>query len=64
MAPSAIVMQPEPLECLLEHCIAARAVIDESGSSVMRALIDVLLFEVGIALAARSGPDNASEGVD
>ncbi|WP_019904269.1 hypothetical protein [Methylobacterium sp. 77] len=41
----------ESLDILAGHCIAARKVIDESGTSVMRQLIDLLLFEIGVAMA-------------
>ncbi|WP_244474465.1 MULTISPECIES: hypothetical protein [Methylobacterium] len=33
------------------HCIAARTIIEASGTSVMRQLIDLLLFEIGVAMA-------------
>ncbi|MDB5647651.1 hypothetical protein [Methylobacterium sp.] len=39
------------LDRLATHCIAARSMIDEVGTPVMRRLIDLLLFEIGIALA-------------
>lgn len=40
------------LDLLANHCIAARTMIDEVGTPVMRRLIDLLLFEIGVALSA------------
>lgn len=39
------------LDRLADHCITARTMIDEAGTPVMRRLIDILLFEIGLALA-------------
>lgn len=39
------------LDTLAGHCIAAREVIEHAGTSVMRQLIDLLLFEIGVAMA-------------
>lgn len=39
------------LEALADHCMAARALIEEIGTTSMRELIDLLLYEVGHALA-------------
>ncbi len=41
----------EALDVLAAHCIAARAVIEETGTPVMRRLIDLLLFEIAVAMA-------------
>jgi hypothetical protein len=38
-------------EALADHCMAARALIEEIGTTSMRELIDLLLYEVGHALA-------------
>lgn len=35
------------MEALAQHCLAARQIIGEHGSPVMRRLIDLLLLEVG-----------------
>lgn len=47
-------LQDDQLDILTHHCVAAREVIDESGTKVMRRLIDLLLFEIGVALAERT----------
>ncbi|MCJ2037093.1 hypothetical protein [Methylobacterium sp. J-068] len=39
------------LDHIATHCIAARAMIEETGTPLMRRLIDLLLFEIGVALA-------------
>lgn len=49
----------DPMDLLAKHCIAARDVIDESGTRVMRRLIDLLLFEIGVAMAERGEPEPA-----
>lgn len=41
----------DALETLADYCMAAREVIDEAGTTSMRQLIDLLLYEVGVALA-------------
>jgi hypothetical protein len=41
----------EALDVLAAHCIAARAVIENAGTPVMRRLIDLLLFEIAVAMA-------------
>lgn len=46
-------LEDDPLDVLTQHCIAARHMIDESGTMVMRRLIDLLLFEIGVAMAER-----------
>ena len=43
----------EVLDSLADHCLAARAIIGERGSPVMRRLIDLLLFEVGVEIAGQ-----------
>lgn len=50
----------DSLETLVGHCLAAHAIIGEHGSSVMQRLIDLLLYEVGRAMAADDG-DHAAE---
>ena len=50
------------LDRLATHCIAARTMIEETGTPVMRCLIDLLLFEIGLALAEHvDEPDPALE---
>lgn len=58
---AAYVDREENLDLLVTHCIAARAVIEQAGTSAMRQLIDLLLFEVGVALAAHIGEDAIPE---
>ena len=41
----------ESLEILADHCMAARAVIEEVGTNSMRELIDLLHYKVALALA-------------
>lgn len=41
----------DALEALADHCMAARALIEEVGNTSMRELVDLLLYEVGHALA-------------
>jgi hypothetical protein len=41
----------QALDALAVQFIAARAVIDKSGTPMMRRLIDLLLFEIAVALA-------------
>lgn len=42
------------LDRIAAHCIAARALIEEAGTPVMLRLIELLLFEIGVALAEQS----------
>ena len=42
----------EALDALASHCIAARRLILEHGSPVMRSLVDLLLHEVGDEIAS------------
>lgn len=51
----------DSLDRLAGHCIAARAVIQETGTSVMRQLIDLLLFEIGVAMAEKSADSPRAE---
>lgn len=39
------------LDTLAGHCIAAREIIETSGTLMMRQLVDLLLFEIGVAMA-------------
>ncbi|MDP4021201.1 hypothetical protein Q8W71_01075 [Methylobacterium sp. NEAU 140] len=48
--------QPDSLEALAEHCLAASDLIDGLADPVMRAAIDVLLAEIGRALARNLPP--------
>ncbi len=48
---ASVIERDESLDSLAEHCIAARDIIEASGTSVMRQLIDLLLFEIGVAMA-------------
>lgn len=54
----------DALDTLADHCMAARAVIEEAGTSAMRHLIDLLLFEVGVAMAKRAPGETAVEARD
>lgn len=51
-----------PLDELAEHCLAARELIDVVGDAVMRATIDLLLAEVGRALAKPAPLEGAADG--
>ncbi|WP_244472445.1 MULTISPECIES: hypothetical protein [unclassified Methylobacterium] len=51
MAATQMIQSDDALEILADHCMAARAVIEEAGTASMRELIDLLLYEVGLALA-------------
>ncbi|GJE17977.1 hypothetical protein [Methylobacterium marchantiae] len=51
---ASVIDRDESLDKLAEYCIAARGVIEASGTSVMRQLIDLLLFEIGVALAEKA----------
>lgn len=44
----------EALDQIAAHCIAARSIIEEAGTPVMLHLVDLLLFEIGVALAEGS----------
>ncbi|MBX9934711.1 MAG: hypothetical protein K2Y56_24890 [Methylobacterium sp.] len=46
-----MIISDDALEILADHCMAARAVIEEAGTTSMRHLIDLLLYEVALALA-------------
>ncbi|CAA2139007.1 hypothetical protein ASF34_14545 [Methylobacterium sp. Leaf106] len=48
---ASVIERDESLDSLAGHCIAARTIIEASGTSVMRQLIDLLLFEIGVAMA-------------
>lgn len=51
-----------PLDELARHCLAARDLIDAVGDTVMRAAIDLLLAEVGRALAESAPPERGTDG--
>lgn len=51
-----------PLAELAEHCLAARDLIDTVGDAIMRAAIDLLLAEVGRAMADSVPPERGSDG--
>ena len=51
----------KPIEILADHCMAARAVIEEVGTAPMRELIDLLLYEVGLALAKSTAVERVTE---
>jgi hypothetical protein len=51
---------PASLDVLATHCIEARAMIEQSGTPMMRRLIDLLLFEIGVALAGPSDAEPAA----
>ena len=53
----------EALEALADHCLAAHALIGEHGSPMMQRLIDLLLFEIGVASASQI-EDEAHKGVE
>ena len=55
-------MDPAPLDELAEHCLAARDLIDAVGDAVMRAAIDLLLAEIGRALAESGSRERGAEG--
>ncbi|KQO50930.1 MULTISPECIES: hypothetical protein [unclassified Methylobacterium] len=48
---SSAVNREDHLQTLAGHCIAAREIIETSGTLVMRQLVDLLLFEIGVAMA-------------
>ncbi|NEU11555.1 hypothetical protein G3T14_05360 [Methylobacterium sp. BTF04] len=48
----------DPLDALAKHCIVARDLVDEAGTTVMRRLVDLLLFEIGVAIAERDQPEH------
>ena len=50
------------LDELARHCLAARDLIDAVGDAVMRAAIDLLLAEVGRALAESPPPERGAVG--
>ncbi len=53
----------DSLDALAAHCIAARDVIERRGTSVMRQLIDLLLFEIAVAMAqVDEGRDETEHG--
>ena len=54
----------KPLEILADHCMAACAVIEEVGTNSMRELIDLLLYEVGLALAKEAAVERVTEPCD
>ena len=55
MVPLAPSQPHDAYESLVAHCMAAHAIIGEHGSTVMQRLIDLLLYEVGRAMAANDG---------
>ena len=57
-----LAMDRPPLDELAEHCLAARDLIDAVGDAVMRAAIDLLLAEVGRAMAETPPPDGVADG--
>ena len=59
LVPIAPTQPNDALEVLVGHCLAAHAIIGEHGSSVMQRLIDLLLYEVGRAMAAGDGTEAA-----
>ena len=48
---SSAMNREDHLQTLAGHCIAAREIIETSGTLVMRQLVDLLLFEIGVAMA-------------
>lgn len=50
-------MNDAPLDTLAVQCLSVRDLIDSVGDPLMRAAIDLLLIEVGRALAQTCAPD-------
>jgi hypothetical protein len=59
-----MIRSEEALETLADHCMAARAVIEEAGTTSMRHLIDLLLYEVGLALARSMAAEPVKESCE
>ena len=59
MVPLAQAQPDTAYDELVCHCLAAHAIIGEHGSTVMQRLIELLLFEVGCAMAANDRSDPA-----
>ncbi|MCJ2094123.1 hypothetical protein MKK67_16720 [Methylobacterium sp. J-072] len=54
-------MNDAPLDALAAQCLSVRDLIDSVGDPLMRAAIDLLLMEVGRALAETSTSDGQGE---
>ncbi|MCJ2122810.1 hypothetical protein [Methylobacterium sp. J-077] len=54
-------MNDAPLDALATQCLSVRDLIDSVGDPLMRAAIDLLLIEVGRALAESCAPDSQAE---
>ncbi|CAA2155112.1 hypothetical protein WYO_1985 [Methylobacterium sp. GXF4] len=54
-------MNDAPLDALAAQCLSVRDLIDSVGDPLMRAAIDLLLIEVGKALAENCAPDHRAE---
>lgn len=54
-------MNDAPLDALAAQCLAVRDLIDSVGDPLMRAAIDLLLIEVGKALAENCASDRHAE---
>ncbi|KST61245.1 hypothetical protein AO398_00740 [Methylobacterium sp. GXS13] len=54
-------MTDAPLDTLAVQCLTVRDLIDSVGDPLMRAAIDLLLIEVGRALAESCAPDFQAE---
>ncbi|WP_244471549.1 hypothetical protein [Methylobacterium sp. ARG-1] len=54
-------MNDTPLDALAAQCLSVRDLIDSVGDPLMRAAIDLLLIEVGKALAENCAPDHRAE---
>ena len=64
MPATQVIRREEALEVLADHCMVARALIEEVGTTSMRELIDELLYEVGHALARATPMEFVTEDVD
>ncbi|QEE42566.1 hypothetical protein FV242_10500 [Methylobacterium sp. WL64] len=54
-------MNDSHLDTLAAQCLSVRDLIDSVGDPLMRAAIDLLLIEVGRALAQSCGGDGQAE---
>ena len=54
-------MNDAPLDALAAQCLTVRDLVDAVGDPVMRAAIDLLLVEVGLALAKTGPPERQAE---
>ena len=54
-------MNDSHLDTLAAQCLSVRDLIDSVGDPLMRAAIDLLLIEVGKALAENCAPDHRAE---